>query len=221
VTDLLGRLDEANARNDAIRNNQTLMGAELQRRLRRREAELEEARRAGEARSAVAMRAMERLVMEGSEREGRETRQGLASDGARLGRLTSSRVGGGGSGMMRSQTTTIETWEDGYAPNAIRTRRNELRTRREGLERRWEDLTRELRGVAPAAAPAASDAATSSDGSRLSSSTETSQPIGDAPSGAVMNDLDRMEAMESIRMHLDEVKKKEMDLDGEEKTGSR
>ncbi|KAL3765026.1 hypothetical protein ACHAW5_004285 [Stephanodiscus triporus] len=65
-------------------------------------------------RSAFAMRAMERLVTEGIEREGRETRQSLTGDGARLGRLTSSRVGGGGSGMMRSQTTTIETWEDGY-----------------------------------------------------------------------------------------------------------
>ncbi|KAL3811849.1 hypothetical protein ACHAXA_009208 [Cyclostephanos tholiformis] len=50
IIDLRGRLDEANARNNAIRNNQTLMGAELQRRLKRREAELEEERRTNEIR---------------------------------------------------------------------------------------------------------------------------------------------------------------------------
>jgi hypothetical protein len=233
VADLTGRLDEANARNDAIRNNQTLMGAELQRRLRRREAELEDARRSGEARSAAAASAMERLVRDASERGGRELRQRLAGDGARLGRLATSRVGGlGGSGLMRShQTNTIETWEDGHAPIAIRTRRNELRTRREGLERRWEDLSRELRcDPAGAAAVAVSDAVASSGELRLSSSTGTSVRIGgDVPTSGdessnigqsrfvATNDLDRMEAMATIRMHLDEVRKKEIELDGEER----
>jgi hypothetical protein len=222
VIDLRGRLDEANARNDAIRNNQTLMGAELQRRLKRREAELEEVRRVHEARISVAHGAMERLVREGSEREGRELRQKLASDGARLGRLTTTRVGGGGAGMMRSHhTTSIETWEDGHAPIAIRTRRTELRTRREGLERQWEELTREIRSIA---------VATSSAESRISSSTETSiRTRGDSLTGgdeltnadesryAAMTDLDRMEAIETIRMHLEDMRKKEVELDGEER----
>ena len=32
-----------------------------------------------------------------------------------------------------------------------------------------------------------------------------------------MSDLDRMEAMETVKMHLHEVKKKEMELDSEER----
>ena len=133
--------------------------------------------------------------------------------------------------MRSHQTNTIETWEDGHAPIAIRMRRNELRTRREGLERRWEDLLRELRcDHAGAAAAAVSDAVASSGELRLSSSTGTSVRIGgDVPTSGdessnigesrfvATNDLDRMEAMETIRMHLDEVRKKEIELDGEER----
>jgi hypothetical protein len=222
VIDLRGRLDEANARNDAIRNNQTLMGAELQRRLKRREAELEEVRRAHELRISAAHGAIERLVREGSEREGRELRQKLASDGARLGRLTTTRVGGVATGMIRSHhATSIETWEDGHAPIAIRTRRNELRTRRECLERQWGEMTREIGGIT---------AATSSAESRSSSSTVTSvrtrvdsltggdeSTNADETRSAAMTDLDRMEAMETLRMHLEEMRKKEMELDGEER----
>lgn len=224
ISDLRSKLDEANSRNDAIRNNQTLISAELQRRLRRRESELVETQRSFETRMVGVMCAMERLVREGSDRESLELRQRLATDGARLGRLVTSRVssvGGGGGGPMtvRSShaTTMIETWEDGHAPLALRMRRNELRSRREGLEREWQEI-RKVMDKADDFTSLSSPSITNNiqlgeeDGGNESSNSQTNDEM------RVLNDnLDRMEVMETIRMHLDELRKKEMELDSEER----
>jgi hypothetical protein len=224
ISDLRAKLDEANSRNDAIRNNQTLISAELQRRLRHRESELVETQRTFETRMVGVMSAMERLVREGSDREGLELRQRLATDGARLGRLVTSRVSsvGGGGGVVRSSqaTTMIETWEDGHAPLALRMRRNELRSRREELEREWQDIRKVMDNAdnfTSLSLPSSSNninvqIGEDNDGGNVSSNSQTNDEM------RVLNDnLDRMEVMETIRMHLDELRKKEMELDVEER----
>lgn len=224
ISDLRSKLDEANSRNDAIRNNQTLISAELQRRLRHRESEFVETQRTFETRMVGVMSAMERLVREGSDREGLELRQRLATDGARLGRLVTSRVSsvGGGGGVVRSSqaTTMIETWEDGHAPLALRMRRNELRSRREELEREWQDIRKVMDNAdnfTSLSLPSSSNninvqIGEDNDGGNVSSNSQTNDEM------RVLNDnLDRMEVMETIRMHLDELRKKEMELDVEER----
>ena len=226
ISDLRSKLDEANSRNDAIRNNQTLISAELQRRLRRRESELVETQRSFETRMVGVMCAMERLVREGSDRESLELRQRLATDGARLGRLVTTRVssvgGGGGGGPMtvRSShaTTMIETWEDGHAPLALRMRRNELRSRREGLEREWQEIRKVMDKADDFTSLSLPSSITNNiqlgeeDGGNESSNSQTNDEM------RVLNDnLDRMEVMETMRMHLEELRKKEMELDSEER----
>jgi len=209
LSSLQKQLDDANARNDSIKNNQTLISTNLQRQLKHLKAELAVVKRENAMRTSRAAEVMERLVREESARKGEELRQKLASDGARLGRLVTSRVGPGGMGGIRSQV--IESWEDGHAPRVLKSRKAELRKKREGLERQMKELA--ARG-----AVASTSGVVSNDSNQSGDNVLGSSEISNANDmGAMLNDLDRMEANETVRMHLDEVKKKEMELDAEER----
>jgi hypothetical protein len=114
----------------------------------------------------------------------------------------------------------IETWEDGHAPLALRMRRNELRSRREGLEREWQEIRKVMDNADDSTSlslPSSSitnnvQIGEDDDGGNESSNSQTNDEM------RVLNDnLDRMEVMETIRMHLDELRKKEMELDAEER----
>jgi hypothetical protein len=224
LSTLQKQLEEANARNNSIKNNQTLISANLQRQLKFVKAELEEVKRESHVRQLKAMETMEKFVREESMREAKELRQSLASDGARLGKLLSSRVsshhGGGMMGGLVRSSQSIETWEDGHAPKMIKVRRGELKVEKERLEKRMEELVcasqngghhgPELGSESSAVVPSVQDG---------DSTLLVANELSDTNSSgtAIMSDLDRMEAMETIKMHLHEVKKKEMELDAEER----
>jgi hypothetical protein len=96
-------------------------------------------------------------------------------------------------------------------------RRNELRSRREGLEREWQEI-RKVMDRADDFTSLSLPSITNNiqlgeeDGGNESSNSQTNDEM------RVLNDnLDRMEVMETIRMHLDELRKKEMELDSEER----
>lgn len=211
LSSLQRQLDDANARNSSIRNNQTLIAANLQRQLKHQKAELQSVRSEHTAWTGRAMDAMERLVRDDAVRGAKELRQRLASDGARLGRLVTSRIAGGLGGIGGR---TIESWEDGHAPRALKARRAELRRRREELERRGRELA-----AAPGAGRDGEAAGETNDdslqsGDTLLGSTDSSHTTD---SGAMMNELDRTEARETVRLRLDEVRRDEAALDGEER----
>lgn len=197
ISNLQKQLDEATSQNKAIKNNQTMVTLQLQATLKNRTAQLEELKQDSNARMTKAMNVIEHLVREESLRKAQELRQKLASDGARLGRLVASRVHGG----MRSHP--IESWEDGNQPKLLKLRRGELRKKRERLEKRWAEFDEmESNHVAVKDTAALSLA----DG-------EVSNAHDDRP----MDDLERFEERETIRMHLEEVKREERKLDEEER----
>jgi hypothetical protein len=198
ISNLQKQLEEATSHNKAIKNNQTMVTLQLQATLKNRTAQLEELKQDSNARMTKAMNVIEHLVREESLRKAQELRQKLASDGARLGRLVASRVHGG----MRSHP--IESWEDGNEPKLLKSRRGELRKKRDRLEKRWAELNlMEMNHVAVKD----NAALTLADG-------EVSNAHDDRP----MDDLERFEARETIRMHLEEVKREERKLDEEERT---
>lgn len=192
----------------------------LSKRMKDCTADLERVRKESGLKSQKAMDVIERLVREESIREAKELRQKLASDGARLGRLVTSRVGSGG-GIMHSHSS-IETWEDGHDPKMLKIRRTELRKKREVLERRNGELAKMRESVCggdgesivsssvghPSIVQSADLGWESSLGGRFYNMNDKTFPG---------NDLDLFESVETVRMHLDELKQKEAALATEQK----
>lgn len=195
IEELQKQLEDANARNNSIKNNQTMISTNLQRQLKSLKSELETVRCETHVKTSKAMEVIEKLIREESIREAKNLRQKLASDGARLGRLVSSRVG------MRSH----DHWEDGHDPLVLKHRKAELKMKREALERRREDL-------AKAQASSGVKSPERSAGTMLDS--EASNNHNDL---AQMNDFDLFEANETIKMHLDAVRREEAKLNEEER----
>ena len=217
ITTLQKQLDDATSRNNSIRNNQTLISTNLQRQLKNQKIEYDKLRDECNGKMEKAMVIVEQFVRDESVRQLADLRQKLASDGARLGRLVSSRVSSnnGGSMMMGGRTQFIESWEDGHAPKRLKMKRDELRTRREELERRKNELLLEKNDNNNGGSTTTSSINDESN----STITNISGNHDDMSSDILttMNDLDRMEAHETVRMHIDEIKRQEIELDNEEK----
>ncbi len=196
IEELQKQLEDANARNNSIRNNQTMISTNLQRQLKSLKSELESVRCETNIKTTKAMEVIEKLVREESIREAKELRQKLASDGARLGRLVSSRVG------LRSH----DHWEDGHDPLVVKHRKAELKMKREALERRREDLAKAQANSGVIMSPERST------GTMLESGASNNHH-----DLAQMNDFDLFEANETIKMHLDEVRREEAKLNEEER----
>lgn len=198
IEELTKQLEDANARNNSIKNNQTMISTNLQRQLKSLKSELESVRSETNAKTTKAMDVIEQLVREESIREAKDLRQKLASDGARLGRLVSSRVG------LRSH----DHWEDGHDPLVVKHRKAELKMKREALERRMQELTKAQANDTGFKSPDRSA------DTMLGSEASNSNSHADL---ALMNDFDRFEANETIRMHLDEVRREEAKLNEKER----
>ena len=198
IEELTKQLEDANARNNSIKNNQTMISTNLQRQLKSLKSELESVRSETNAKTTKAMDVIEQLVREESIREAKDLRQKLASDGARLGRLVSSRVG------LRSH----DHWEDGHEPLVVKHRKAELKMKREALERRRQELAKTQATDRGFRSP---DRSTDT---MLGSEASNSNSHADL---TMMNDFDRFEANETIRMHLDEVRREEAKLNEKER----
>ncbi|KAI2505886.1 hypothetical protein MHU86_8582 [Fragilaria crotonensis] len=97
----------------AVSNNQTITNTALKASLCQREKELVDLKRSKELDTAKASRIIENLVRVESSRAAKELRQKLASDGARLGRITYTRAG----------LRTVESWEEGHASKLLQRRK--------------------------------------------------------------------------------------------------
>ena len=194
--DLEGALADRDEKLRAVSNNQTMIHASLRATLDRREEEIDDLRTEIEEKTTSVSQTIEKLVRSDATRRAVELRQKLASDGARLGRIVYTRAG------MHS----VESWEDGQAPRALKNRRKELREKREELEQRQQKAL-------AVADKFRAQAASTNEEYKTESDSEI-EPVG----GIVVQDaFDVMEASESIRLHLANLKKQEEELEEEEK----
>mmetsp|Transcript_13032 Transcript_13032/g.19269 ORF Transcript_13032/g.19269 Transcript_13032/m.19269 type:complete len:887 (+) Transcript_13032:635-3295(+) len=171
----------------AVANNQTIMHHSLKVALTRREAEMEQLKQESEQRTVTAQKCLEEMIRADCAREAKELREKLASDGARLGRLVYTRAG----------LHTVESWEDGHASKALKRRRVELKQKREELEERQRVARRAVKRIEM--------------GEGMEQAEETT--AGGLP---VTNSLDAMEAEESVRWHLANLRQQEVELGEEE-----
>ena len=213
-----------------------MISTSLRNQLRSQKIELQKVRDEHDTTLNKARDIMEMFVINESIRESNELRQRLASDGARLGRLVTTRVsssGGGGFGGRVSQI--MEIWEDGSAPKLLAEKREGLRVKREGLERRRDELLRgeycptsqrsDSNGGGGGGSESRSSFLSGDTSSTLllhvndeeSNSNTTDTTTNQSSNGFMMNDLDRLEANESIRMHLDEIRNEEIELEHQER----
>ena len=202
ISELRRQLEEATARNNSIKNNQTMISTNLQRQLKHQKAELERVRQESTDKLTKATECLERLVRKEGAREGKELREKLASDSARLGRLVTSRIGGG------IRTRMVDSWEDGHAPRALKERRVELKHRRNKLEKERDDIEMRRAPVASSSGPR---------GSRDDVEVDAASEDNQVEAPIEMTALDRIEARETVKRHLDQVIREEADLDKEER----
>jgi tousled-like kinase len=144
---------------------------------------------------------MEAMIRSNVAREAAAIRQSLASDSARLGKVTYHRVASGISERV------MESWEDGFANTKLREEYESLRVRKERLEGRMKEAKKSVKRV------------TTSKGEMLPPPPKKDvDDSGDAYGAMeVKDDLDAMEAEESVRMHLANLKKEESSLLEQEK----
>lgn len=126
IANLTENLEEKSSQLKAVSNNQTIVHAQLRAQLQQREKEMALFKTESMNRESRKDQVIEDFIRKEAIRESVELRQKIASDGARLGRWVSTRVG------MRVEPI----WEDGHANLKLKKRRQELKMRRALLEER-------------------------------------------------------------------------------------
>ena len=202
--DLEQMCQEKDAQLQAVSNNRTILQTAVQSALKQREAELEHLKQEhGDYRSQVNS-VVEDLMRQQALQEAQRLRQKLASDGTRLGRIVYTRAG------MRS----VESWEEGTASRQLLERRKVLQTQLEGLEKRQE----KARAAEQAFGQRQQQAATKENQHKSSSKNNESSSSPPVAEGIPLETpLDALEALESVRLHIENVQRKLYDLEQEEK----
>ena len=177
----------------AVSNNKTILHTALQAALRQREQELDKLQQSTEKNNAKYRDALEELIRTEARQEAQELREKLASDGARLGRITSIPTVSqkGPPRMLMHHRSTMESWEDGYATKELQQKMKELQAKKVILEARQ------------AEAKIAEEKHCSTKMQNGSSLAGGSTPL---------STLDVREAVESVRYHLNNVRQQEREL---------
>lgn len=182
----------------AVSNNRTILHTALKSALADREQELKRIRQESSEVQQQSQSVMEKLVRSNAERESHELRERLATDGARLGRIVHTRAG------MRS----METWEEGYASKQLLDAKNALVEKYKAMQKRQE-----------AANAAAKRVSQEGKENESSSSSANGKNLNDEEVGGIVirSRLDAMEAVESVRFHIVNLRQKEKELAQEER----
>jgi hypothetical protein len=181
----------------AVSNNRTIVHTALQQALVKTQKEMANVKAEQQVFAATSRRVLEDLSRSDAAREARELRERLATDGARLGKIVYTRAG------MRS----VETWEDGRASKQLLLRKTVLQEKRQTLEQRQAAAKRVIKQVEESKENQSDVSASSDHG-------ET-----DLVGGIhVRTPLEAMEAFESVRFHLSNVRRQEKELVLEDQT---
>jgi hypothetical protein len=201
---------EKNEQLEIVHSNRSILHTSLKTALEKKEQELRQLRRTMEERVAALERVLDQYILKDKALELKALRQTLANNAARLGRFV----------YTRTLHGTMESWESGEAMVALKRQREELKVKREILEQRQKDAKRVFKRVIkeqqqqtitymdsmPPPAPVLSV-----------QSPSNGEPI--VVGGLLVQDeLDAMEAEESVKMHLNAIKQLEIKLSEEEKT---
>jgi tousled-like kinase len=179
----------------AIRDNRTIVQSALKSTLQRREQELITAQAASAQREAETRRILEELVRTDACQEARELRETLAANGARLGRI----VPVPGRSLMHR--TVLEQWEDGHASKELLRKMRDLSQKRAVLEERQQ------------AAVAAEERVLQSSDEQIHGDITVPAVVGGL---TIRTQLEVREAVESVRLHLSNVRRREKELALEE-----
>ncbi|CAB9497850.1 activated protein kinase catalytic subunit alpha-1 [Seminavis robusta] len=184
---------EKEAQLKAVSNNRTILQTATQSALQQAKQELVlEKQKTASYRGQVGS-VIEDLMRQQAFDQAQATRERLAADATRLGRIIYARVG------MR----IVENWEDGIATRRLKERRNDLLEQKQQLEERH--------------ANAQKNASNHQDADKENKEAAKKDKGTLAGEGRrIQSKLDAIEALESARFHLDTVTKKLQDLQAEE-----
>jgi tousled-like kinase len=183
----------------AVADNRTILHTALQTALAQKTKEFEEFRNARQVWEGESRKALEKLVRDKATQETKEIRERLAADGARLGRITYSRVG------MR----VVESWEEGFASMHLHARRHDLKERKSLLLERLDKANKIAEMIA-----ARENKVDENDA--FDSAEDWKEEDWTVGGIVVRNRMDAMEAMESVRFHLQTVHLEEKKVIAEE-----
>ena len=191
----------------AVANNRTILHTALQAALDQRDKELKELKERQAEWESRSRTVLEEFVLADATRTARVVRERLAADGARLGRLVYSRGG------IRS--APVENWEEGHAICSLVQRKSAWREKRKRLESRYRAAQKQAHEwLSPPESPlestAEKDPKSPSDTSQSSNNNNNTPSFsGDMP---VRTKMDAMQALESARFHLENLRKEEREL---------
>jgi len=192
---------------EVVHSNRSILHASLKTALEKKEQELKKLRRTMEERVAALERVLDQYILKDKALELKALRQTLASNATRLGRFV----------YTRTLHGTMESWESGEAMLALKRQREELKVKRDILEQRQKDAKRVFKRVIKEQQQQTISSMDSMPPPAPVLSPSNGEPI--VVGGLLVQDeLDAMEAEESVKMHLNTIKQQEIKLSEEEKT---
>ena len=206
---------EKDAQLKAVSNNRTILQTAQAKALKQREAELTTAQKKYTEYSSKVNVVVEDLMRKQALADAQRLREQLAADGARLGRIVTTRAG------MRS----VESWEDGTASRHLQERRSYLMAQRAKLEERQKKAkaavsifasggTQEQQPLATTSTDPINKENSQKRGSTTNDNSQVAKPVVEGIT--LLSKLDAVEALESVRFHLDTVQRKLKELQEEE-----
>jgi hypothetical protein len=179
----------------AVTNNRTILHISLESALKQTKTQLVDLQEKATEKSKSYQKVLEDLLRTRATQQAQEMRETLATDGARLGRIVYARAGMGMQLHMRAMSSSVvESWEEGHATKGLETRKKELKVKRAALEQRAQAL-------------------------QIPTTTEQDDKENTAVTATATittSELERVEAREAVRMHLNNVRRKENELAEEE-----
>jgi len=186
------KLQDKDEQLKAVTGNKTILHTALQQALTKTRKELQTLQESAATKIEKVSSILEDTLRWKFGKQAKELRAKLSSDGNRLGRIVSTRVG------MR----VIDSWEEGYASRDWQDRKEEWKEKHRALLKKQERLKQRL---AAQKEPASNTDGITSDKTDDSSSDTT---ISESP----MSPLDIQEAQESIQMHMEALLREEKEL---------
>jgi len=181
---------------EVVHSNRSILHASLKTALEKKEQELKKLRRTMEERVAALERVLDQYILKDKALELKALRQTLASNATRLGRFV----------YTRTLHGTME-----------KRQREELKVKRDILEQRQKDAKRVFKRVIKEQQQQTISSMDSMPPPAPVLSPSNGEPI--VVGGLLVQDeLDAMEAEESVKMHLNTIKQQEIKLSEEEKT---
>ena len=199
---------EKDAQLKAVSNNRTILQTATQTALKQREEELATTQETYNSYVSKVNVVLEDLMRKQALQDVQRLREQLATDGARLGRIVYTRAG------MRS----VESWEDGTESRHLQERRAQIMAQKKKLEERQRQAKAAVQVFTAQQQQQTSDNKENGPNQPDAAASHTKSPVAKPVVEGITlkTKLDALEALESVRFHLDTVQRKLKELQEEE-----